>query len=314
MGFNAVILVRNADLPLIEQDPEFGAKVASVIRGADVALHLAGDVGRQRTVTLSEVRALHKDPAPDYDIQSTTPAHADVDQIFLVENGSLLTVRRYGDPMEFAEWERFAVKAKELGIESKIGTFDSRKLPAVPFRTESEVMHGWEDEEFDSGVTAISVIIDALDQIRRDENFGRATAHQARAAWADERVITQLVDGSSARSGIMLDRDIRAKNHANAASVITTTLPGESDIVIVSGNWGRALRADTPIEHKVSGREASYAALRSRDIDTVADALLSAGFSVKKPSETRMRGPHSWQKSGFVTDFPKAEEDAGLSM
>lgn len=314
MGFNAVILIRNSDLPLIEQDPKFGANVASVILGADVALHLAGDAHRHRTVTLSEVKALHKEQPVAYDIQSATPAHAGVDQVFLVEGGGLLTQRRFGEPMGFAEMERFALKAKEIGIESKIGPFDSRKAPAVPFRTEAEVMRGWDDDEFHAGVTALSVIIDALGEIERDEVFGRTTAHRIRSSWMYERALTQVADSPDAPAGVMINKDVPARNHGNAAAVITTTLAGESDIVLVGRNWGRALRADTPINHKIQGRDDFFAELRAQDIKIVADALLSAGFSVMMPGGDKMLTPRPWQKSGFITDFEKPEEDSGLTL
>lgn len=314
MGHNAAILIRNADLRLIENDTKFGEKVASAIRGADVVLSVARDYTRKRTVLLSEVNSLHNEPSPEYEIQSTSPEHADAEQIFLVENGRLLTVRQYGEPMGFAEWERVAVKAKEFGIESKIGPFDSRKLPEAPSRTESEVMRGWADEEFDSGVTSISVLIDGLDSIQKDPNFGEKTADAIRKVWATERRLTDEwaeaeEDGDPGQVRGYMSRDIGSRWHGNAASVIATTLPGETDIVIVGGNWGRALRADKPIEHKVSGRDDLFDDLRQRDLDTVAQALRAAGFSVKEPDEDRMRAPSSWQKDGFITNFDKPEED-----
>lgn len=305
MGYNSIIVLQNSDLDLIATDAEFGKNVHDTITYAEHAIRSTCDntapyrSAAFQPARLTDIRAALKEDAPAYDLQSTVSQHADVPQHFLISNGNLHPVPYKGDGLSVDVWKAIAVKARELGIESKLGSFDTRKLGDPQIPTESEFMRGWAEPEFNKATTSLIILNDGLNEIGKSSTFGRDVAAKVREMWEINKHVEQrIAQDQEFVPGYMPD-SIGVGSFANPASVIGSTPAGRDELVTISGNWGRTLRAERPVQSRPDYREHMLNLYR-RDVEEIGEALQRVGFSVQMPGKTRMSPPARWNADGFI--------------
>lgn len=215
MGYNATVLVKNADLPQIRDDQHFGSRLAEMIK--ETANYGAPVTYAGLTVSAAQ--------------------HADRNQLHVIRSG------------EIALFNPDSPHPDDLDLLNALVT---TRNGLKPVETRASWNDGFKEDSLKEASTTLVVIVDALDRIAGDENAGSAIATGIEEYWAllgamERREGEQGPEADFLRQYRMkMSGDITIGNHGNAASIVAITPAKQDDLVIVGQNRGRVVRPYLP--------------------------------------------------------------------
>ena len=313
MGFNTQVLIRNADLDEIAADPEFGQTLASTVLSADMVAHKKRQSGAPGPVTNHDMSDRRDLPRKAYEFQVNPSQHASGEMISVIHEGQLLATSfsqgGWHAMTALAEcMTRFGYRSarKGTGFIAEADLLQGIDNPA----TEAEWMRGWSDDAYRTASTAITVLNDGLDDIRKTDDLGRRLSDAIRRWWAQERHIHEMerAPGGEVMRNMRAQQDVSLPRFSNCVSIAGTALEGQTEIFVTGGNWGRMLRPF--LDRRLRQDDSDHLKnLRDRDIERCIGDLAMSGFMIRRPGRQRSESPHGWNEKNWVS--PPAEEPAG---
>lgn len=305
MGFNTVLTIRNEDLPLIAQDPDFGQSIYAAVTYGD---RIIRERGRGNAVRLSEFESVTGRKLA-YEVHASESHHASTTGIHVVQDGGMATLGYAQHPSwSFIEAAAAAFNEHGYRIENKACKFLSEACDVTdldPLAAERAWMGGYEQNVFDQGATTFLVLNDALSCIRDQADLGQRFAKGISDFWTGRKYISDrnLANPDTPHVATDLSDNIGAGNHFNPIQIISITPKGQADLIATGGNWGRELRPHLPLlilNRMVDGSEEHLVDIRQSDIQQVKQSFLEMGFHVRTPGRTRAESPAAWAEKHWL--------------
>jgi hypothetical protein len=303
MGFNTTVLIRNSDLPDIEQDETFGSVLSTAIRAADTAEYMLEKSGRTRTgvIGFSELAECNRDTGTSYQIEVSMPVHADAEMVHDVHDGHLTVFRPMMAGASYEACERLA------GLLARHGYAISDKSTGQawkPVKGEDITYRDWmngsdTDTLVSSGQTSILVLNDGISDIAGDPKFGARLVSAIRDYVGVEKRLHEMHgEGQDLFRFSRLD-SVGAGSHANCVQIIGVTPENGYDALVAGRNWGLMLRPYTDILELTSDESTRRRRtdLKRERLAEAADVLLYSGFHVRAPDAARAKAPAGWNAS-----------------
>lgn len=308
MGYNTLFALKAADLPLIAQDPEFGAKLRDCMLMSETRSHLKPADQAGSGIRLSNVAPVIESTSA-YDMQVGVSRHADEDQLSVVKDGLFWTFDWTGQA-PWDAYETLALKMAGFGYSTSMkteGFVQNAQTPVLDdFEAEWSRMDGYSQDAWDGSLITFSALNDAMSCFRDDKELGARIDRFVRDWWHLSKLGHETLRNGSPQPFGHFNDYIRAGNHANPIGIIAVTPAQETELVMVGGNWGRKIANCPDISTALRmASDPDYAsriqALRDADLHRAKDALLTSGFHVRLPGRQRSESPMHWSRDKWVS-------------
>lgn len=305
MGYMASVTIRNADLNMIEADPEFGAKIKHALRVADLYAYRNKERLSGSVISNHDLYEFEKDIGRDVgDMPAckfwvSVPMHADVETVHVIHNGEQRSPfpHRMND---YRDAELIARAMAHMGYRLKdvvTGEVFS-SMDALP-RTAADYMANWDMEKLlNEGTTTLCVLNDGIDAIEADQELGPRLAQGIRDYLDSFKQHSEAYEAGEITGHVFAYDTIRAGNHSNPIQIACVTPPGEIDVLVMGQNWSREMRPIKPIclmrgeDKHQSHIEKLIEASRRK----LVNIMLQAGFQVRSPGRSRSESAMDWNR------------------